>query len=112
MIQKVRSPRRNRFVRGARDFLLGLGLFTVMLTAANHLPARTANEPAPIFNSSAYAAIQPATYSRPHGAATAIVSRASDDLRTKVILGLVFSTLVAFNLALLRHLRRVYASPR
>jgi hypothetical protein len=112
MIQTVLSPRRHRLVRGARDFLLGLGLFTILMTMANHLPSRTANEPTPIFTSRAYAAVQPAAFARQPNVAPASAARASEDLRAKIILGIAFSTLVACNLALLRHLRRVYASPR
>jgi hypothetical protein len=112
MIHTVPSLRRHRFVRGARDFLLGLGLFTIMMIGANYLPSRTANEQVPIFTSRAYASVQPAAFARQPNVAATSAARASDDLRAKIILGIAFSTLVAGNLALLRHLRRVYASPR
>ncbi len=119
MIQKANAFRQCRVVRCVRDFLTGLGLFALILTASSYLPHRSANAPVPIFTARAHAS-SPHEYSpantlnaaRFEAKRSAAVTIASDERRTKVILALVFASLVTFNLAFLRHLRRVYASPR
>ena len=113
MIQKANAFRRNRLVCSVRDFLTGLGLFAIILTGTSYLPSRQASEPVPIFTARAYAAAPQvvATQYKPF-APQAALNRQADKRSATIILALVFASLVAFNLGLLRHLRRVYASPR
>jgi hypothetical protein len=107
-----RTPARSRFVRTARDFLLGLGLYAALAVGAAYLPDRSTPENPHVFSSRAYAAVQLVTAAAPPSSATATVFRSTDAREATAILGLAFASLVAMNLAFFRHLRRVYASPR
>jgi K+-transporting ATPase c subunit len=119
MDQKVNSFRHSRIVRSVRDFLTGLGLFALILTGSSYLPNRAATDRVPIFTSHAqassaydYTQINTVIEARPDAKTAATEARQGEERRNKVTLALVFASLVAFNLAFLRHLRRVYASPR
>ena len=112
---------RARHVRRAlRDWLLGAGLFIV-------LAAGLAGNPRTWDFTTAAAAdrvlTQTLDVTSPPGlqAETALVAAlfqpptslgASTKGVTLLLIGLTFSFMFAFNLAILRHLRRVYASPR
>ena len=106
--------------RAMRDWLLGAALFLVLAPAL-------AGDPRNWNFSSAAAAdrvlTQTLDVTSPPGlqAETALVAallQPATDIGTAskgvalVLLGLTFSFMFTFNLALLRHLRRVYASPR
>ena len=106
--------------RALRDWLVGAGLFVV-------LAAGFAGDPRSWTFSSAAAAdrvlSQTLDVTSPPGlqAETALVASllqppaslgAASKGVTLLLLGLTFSFMFTFNLALLRHLRRVYASPR
>jgi len=99
------------FLRFARDFLLGFALFLagvafleITTAPASSFPLTAFGDPAaalPAFEPwtrKVWAELfAPATQARPLSLA---------------VLGLAFATMTAFNLGLLRHLRRAYASPR
>jgi hypothetical protein len=114
MINPIAPARSKRLARGVRDFLTGLGLFAMVVVACYSLPTREARAPVPIFAASAQAAspYTLAIQSQPAGLDAIAVKRAQEVRTALMILGLVFASLVAFNLAFFRHLRRVYASPR
>ncbi len=113
MWHSVRAFSRRRVVRTTRDFLLGLGLFAIIMTSGSYLSGPSNSEPVPIFTARANAAKpQPALLAKFDQKLLQPSLRASDERSAKIILALVFASLVAFNLGLLRHLRRVYASPR
>ena len=113
MLQSVRALSRRRVVRTTRDFLLGLGLFAIIMTGGSYLSGPSTSEPVPIFTARANAAKpQPVSLAKFEQRPAQPSLRASDEHSAKIILALVFASLVAFNLGLLRHLRRVYASPR
>ena len=113
MLQSVRALSRRRIVRTTRDFLLGLGLFAIIMTGGSYLSGPSTNEPVPIFTTRANAAKpQPVALAKFDQTQSQPTLRANDERSAKIILALVFASLVAFNLGLLRHLRRVYASPR
>jgi hypothetical protein len=109
-----------RLPRMVRDFLTGMVLFGVIVGLTTI--AQAPNEPNPAVFSGAAQAGQ---YAMPADAQTLVASdfkpnfipstridRTAGQTQGLMILGLVFSAMVAFNLAFLRHLRRVYASPR
>jgi hypothetical protein len=92
------------------DVGVGAGLFLLLLAASGHLadlvsPGRAAAMGLEAAGTGAGDALAPAFRSARH--ATSMV-----DPATLTVLGLTFSVLFAFNAALLRHLRRAYASPR
>jgi len=108
-----RSSHFGPLLRVGRDFLLGLALFGLVYFATSKLDEPKAQHDMPLFSSSAHAT---PTYTittgmRPAGEA-ARDHGAADNRKSTLILGLAFAAIVAFDLALLRHLRRVYASPR
>ena len=119
MIEQAKQFRHSRIVRCVRDFLTGLGLFALIVSGTSYLPSRAPTEPVPMFTARAHASSAD-SYAQPNtliatkfdAKPTAQVARSGDDRKTRIILALVFASLVAFNLAFLRHLRRVYASPR
>jgi hypothetical protein len=107
-----------RMPRMARDFLTGLVIFAGILAVTTFSPL--SNDPNPTFSGAALAGqfTMPtdaqgliANYQPNFTPSTQIV-RTPAQTQGLLILGLVFSAMVAFNLAFLRHLRRVYASPR
>jgi hypothetical protein len=107
-----------RMPRMVRDFLTGLAIFVAILGVVTFSPL--SNDPNPAFSGAALAG----QFTMPTEAdgllaadfktstpSTRIV-RTPEQTHGLLIVGLVFSSMVAFNLAFLRHLRRVYASPR
>lgn len=113
-MSRARSSTRSHGVaRTGRDFLFGLALFALVATAAGVLPQASGRSPAPLFSTSAYAAAPHASWALSHPIQSDTAVYGSTDRRAAtVLLGLSFAALLAFNLAVLRHLRRVYASPR
>jgi hypothetical protein len=108
-----------RMPRMVRDFLTGLMIFGAILAVTTFSPL--SNDPNPVFTGAALAG-QYTMSAEAHGliaadfkpnftASTRIV-RTTEQTQGLLIVGLVFSAMVALNLAFLRHLRRVYASPR
>jgi hypothetical protein len=109
-----------RLPRMVRDFFTGLALFGMIVVASTCLSlSDTSNQMS--FSGAALAG----QYTMPSDVQTLVVSdfkpsftpstriaRSTEQTQGLLILGLVFSAMVAFNLAFLRHLRRVYASPR
>ena len=109
---------KRHFRDGLRDLALGSGLFTVLTMGLSGAPRGF---------SSAAASDAVAFHGLESDGGQAVTSAASsvaglfldaagavefDRLLTVGILGLSFSLIFAFNLALSRHLRREYASPR
>jgi hypothetical protein len=106
-----------RLPRMVRDFLIGLMLFCGIVGVTTC---------ASLSNTSFFSgAAEAGQYTMPSDAMTLVASdfkpnftpltriaRSTEQTQGLLILGLVFSAMVAFNLAFLRHLRRVYASPR
>jgi hypothetical protein len=102
-----------------RDFLIGLLLFGAILSVTTLSPFSNASDPS-VFSGAALAGqfTMPADAQgliaaefKPSFTSTRML-RTPEQTQGLLILGLVFSTMVALNLAFLRHLRRVYASPR
>jgi hypothetical protein len=113
MIQSSIARPRKLTLRFVRDFVIGLGLFAMMAALATRAPEPRRPTALPLFGSSAYAASQSApTVMRAKYTAAPAVYRSTDSRQATIILGLAFAALLAFNLAVVRHLRRVYASPR
>lgn len=109
----IRKPKPYQRLRVARDFVIGLGVYTVIVFATACGPGQIHDGHGAMFSSGAHAAA-PLLY-RPENlveVGTAAVYRSTDERQAITILGLAFATLVALNLAFFRHLRRVYASPR
>jgi hypothetical protein len=108
-----------RMPRMVRDFLTGLVIFGAILSVTTFSPL--SNDPNPAFTGAALAGqfampteahgLIAASYQPNFSPSTRIV-RTTEQTQGLLILGLAFSAMVAFNLAFLRHLRRVYASPR
>ena len=107
-----------RMPRMARDFLTGLAIFVAILGVVTFSPL--SNDPNPTFSGAALAG-QFTMPTEAHGLLAADfkiftpstrIVRTPEQTQGLLIVGLVFSAMVAFNLAFLRHLRRVYASPR
>ena len=105
----VRALPMRRLAQVGRDFLIGAGAFIVILLATAPGPDKAARGAGPMFSTSAHAAGLASVRALP---LAPTVYRSTDASEAKAILGLVFASLVAFNLGVLRHLRRVYASPR
>jgi hypothetical protein len=103
-----------RTIRIARDFLIGFALF--MLICSVHLAGTGSPAPLVFLNAvrtSIFATAVELGAWQPAGAAFDVLSClpiAHD--RELVILGLVFSGMVAFNLWFARHLHRDYVSTR
>jgi hypothetical protein len=108
MIQPATVRTASRISPVLRDFVIGLGMYAILLTGATYL----SNDPVPIFASTARAAAPEMAVAAMSSQPAASVNRAPDTRQATLILGLAFASLTAFNLAVLRHLRRVYASPR
>jgi hypothetical protein len=102
-----------RITQVGRDFLIGLGLFALILLATTQLPDADARGRNQMFSSSAHAAPMLRIASEaPLDLQPSAIFRSTDRGEARTILGLAFASLVAFNLGVLGHLRRVYASPR
>jgi hypothetical protein len=114
-----------RVPRVVRDFLTGLVIFAAILGVVTFAPL--SNDPNPTFTGAALAgqfamptqALGPtepqgliAANFAPNFTPSTRMTRTTEQTQGLLILGLAFSAMVAFNLAFLRHLRRVYASPR
>jgi hypothetical protein len=109
-----------RLPRMVRDFLTGLVLFAMILGVTTFAPL--SNEANSTFSGAALAgqftmptdaqALVSVDFKTPNFTSSTRVARTTEQTQGLLILGLVFSAMVAFNLAFLRHLRRVYASPR
>jgi hypothetical protein len=110
-----------RLPRMVRDFLTGLVLFGVMLGVTTFAPLSNDTQPT-MFSGAALAgqftmptdaqALVSVDFKTPTFTTSTRVVRTTEQTQGLLILGLVFSAMVALNLAFLRHLRRVYASPR
>jgi hypothetical protein len=108
-----------RMPRMVRDFLAGLVLFGAILAVTTFSPLSNDASQSTFFPGAALAgqftmptdanALVAVDYK--YTPSTRIV-RTPEQTKGLLIVGLVFSAMVAFNLAFLRHLRRVYASPR
>ena len=109
MNQTTAIRARGRLVRGARDFAIGLAVYAFIVAGVGYLSAGTI-DPDYLFSSKAHAAMHGVAFAKFE--ADQIATTATDARQATIILGLAFATLTAFNLAFLRHLRRVYASPR
>lgn len=109
----ARTAPLRRMAPVGRDFMIGLGLFAIILLTTAQLPSHGAQSGNQMFSSSAHAAplLTLATHA-PTDLQKASVYRSTDRSEATTILGFAFASLVAFNLGVLRHLRRVYASPR
>ncbi len=115
----TRRVRRLRLLKlGARDFLLSFTIFMALFS----IPAEGQRHWAPPHASATDLAVveklEPpygvvvnvgtaVAVPRPAG----VIGRA-ERTRAMILLGLTFSLMLTFNLAIFRHLRRVYASPR
>jgi hypothetical protein len=114
-----------RLPRMVRDFLTGLVVFGLIVGITSF--ASLTDDPnqmsfsgaaqAQHYNAGQYAMpsdVQSfvASNFKPSFTPSTRVARTTEQTQGLLILGLVFSAMVAFNLAFLRHLRRVYASPR
>jgi hypothetical protein len=108
-----------RMPRVVRDFLAGLVIFAGILAVTTYSPL--SNDPNPAFSGAALAGqftmpteaqgLISADF-KPNFIASTRINRTPEQTQGLLIVGLVFSAMVALNLAFLRHLRRVYASPR
>ena len=106
--------------RGLGDWLLGLGLFAVLAVGLGGDPRTSACSTAAASDTVTTRAIELTSPPGPaaENAMVAALLRGPaplDDpnrVSALVILGLTFSLMFTFNLAIWRHLRRVYASPR
>jgi hypothetical protein len=108
-----------RLPRVVRDFLVGLVIFAGILAVTTFSPL--SNDPNPTFSGAALAGqftmpteaqgLISADF-KPNFTASTRLNRTPEQTQGLLIVGLVFSAMVALNLAFLRHLRRVYASPR
>jgi hypothetical protein len=106
-----------RMPRMVRDFLTGLVIFGAILSVTTFSPL--SNDANATFSGAALAGqftmpadaqgLISANY-KPNFTPSTRIVRTTE--QTHGIVGLVFSAMVALNLAFLRHLRRVYASPR
>lgn len=109
----VRPVPIRRMALFGRDFVIGLGVFAVILLATAKMPADDGRGHHQMFLSSAYAAPMLTLAAKaPADLQPSTVYRSTDRGEARAILGIAFASLVAFNLGMLRHLRRVYASPR
>ncbi len=104
--------------RPARDFLMGIVIFTVIALALTYAPdfGSPSRSTSP-FAGSAHAATM--TTSAPHATlvrgwretgseATVLNHRSIGQRQGLIILGTTFATILALNMAFLRHLRRAY----
>ena len=108
-----------RMPRMVRDFLTGLALFVAIFGVVTFSPL--SNDSNPTFSGAALAG-QFTMPTEAHGLISAgfkpnftpstRMYRTPEQTQGLLIVGLAFSIMVALNLAFLRHLRRVYASPR
>jgi hypothetical protein len=109
----ARTASHARVIQVGRDFMIGLALFTGLMLATTWWPGRQDASRAQMFSSSAYAApVLTLAAAAPEELQPSAIYRSTDRSEATVILGIAFASLVAFNLGFLRHLRRVYASPR
>jgi hypothetical protein len=104
-----------RLPRMVRDFVVGMALFGLIVAATSSF-AKDSSHPT-LFSGAALAnhyviPMDGTLLVHANYTPSTRVSRAPGQSQSLIILGLVFSSMVAFNLAFLRHLRRVYASPR
>lgn len=108
--------------RAAFDFLIVLAVFSAVIFgleggrwdagAAPWQPPLSYEQAARIGAVVPAPATQTALRSNRYTATDGLVSPVNQKRFTIILLGVVFSAIVAFNLAFWRHLRRVYASPR
>jgi hypothetical protein len=110
-----------RMPRMVRDFLTGLVIFAAILSVTTFAPLSNDPNPSTFFSGAALAGqfTMPteahsliAADFKPNFIPSTQIVRTPAQTQGLLTLGLVFSAMVAFNLAFLRHLRRVYASPR
>jgi hypothetical protein len=99
--------------RAVADFAIGAGLFLLLLALSGHLPHLLQPNQASAMGLEV-AASGIVRHDRLLMAATgpARATAATFTAGALACLGLTFSVLFAFNRAIFRHLRRVYASPR
>lgn len=120
-LNSLRASRRWQSARPAADALAALALFTLVTvtfgagpTSANpHIPAAQLHvqthgaQRALGSSDDVPALVEIATTSSPH-AADAVYRRTSESAAW-LLLSLAFSLMIAFNMAILRHMRRAYA---
>jgi hypothetical protein len=118
-----RPKLRYAFIRPALDACAAFGLFVLMTLALSSGPSSASPHH---FLSAPVAISQPASpalaeagdgkifevTSKTSGVATSAAYRQTDMTSAWLLLSLAFSVLAAFNMALIRHLRQAYASPR
>lgn len=109
---------RHHLWRGLRDLALGAGLFVVLSLGLAGDPSHGLCSPVSASEGVATAieAISAGAAGADDAVVAALTSRAvparAGRREELFILGLSFAFMFAFNLAIWRHLRRVYASPR
>ena len=108
-----RSPKLRNEFRIIRDFVIGLVVYAGIVLATSFADGGQFDVQPTMFSSTARAAAPTGLVPAGATAVAAESQLSSTEKREAVaILGLAFAALVAFDLALFRHLRRVYASPR
>lgn len=115
----TRKVRRLRLLKlGARDFLVSFTIFMALFSIPAEGQRHWAPPHASATDLTAVEKLGPFQGAVGHvGTAVeaprpgVVVGRA-ERTRAMILLGLTFSLMLTFNLAILRHLRRVYASPR
>ena len=116
----MRAMNRLRTVKGVlRDWVMGLALFAVLAAGFSGEPRSWALSSADASDRMIAQAIDvtsPPGLRAENAIIAALLRPASDgppnSRAAMLILGLTFSLMFTFNLAIWRHLRRVYASPR
>ena len=109
----------SRYVwQGTRDLAMGFGLFVVLFVGlCGDLTGGTLSASAASGIAQALALTSPAGPAADNALIAALLNRPTFTAElsrpsTVAVLAATFATMFAFNLAILRHLRRVYASPR
>lgn len=100
-------------LRFIRDFLTGLAVYALIVCLTPAGADQSQAQPMPVIGAAGTSS--PAAGLRIAAGGDALVVtglRSAERNEAITILGLAFAALVAFDLALFRHLRRVYASPR
>jgi hypothetical protein len=112
----IRRERRPRLIRLLKDLFTGLSVVTLMLLAASAgAPGGSRSIMAEVAHASEVASSEVVDTLHMIDAELALsepIYRGTDRGTAILILALVFSSIVVFNLWFFRHLHRVYADPR